>query len=235
MHPMKVIQKQEIFRIFRVSLFIHQGLTFLLRYFISTFQGCKIMSIVIHFFFTATFMFMLLEAIHTYALVAFVVKKNGMLTKAQNVIAGWLLSIAVILIVAAIQYENYGGDYHCWLRIDTPLSFGQIVPTVILVILIFTVLEAAGAADYRKLPGLDQDQYESAKIMQRSNLVIMPLVFISWMIGAMSEYEQDVGLYSVFTILNAVLGITVFLFHCSGNEDVREKLEGWYDQIIKRK
>ena len=124
------------------------------------------MSIVIHFFFTATFMFMLLEAIHTYSLVAFVVKKNGMLTKAQNVLAGWLLSVAVILIVAAIQYENYGGDYHCWLRIDTPLSFGQIVPTVILVILIFTVLEAAGAADYRKLPGLDQDQYESAKIMQ---------------------------------------------------------------------
>jgi hypothetical protein len=106
---------------------------------------------------------------------------------------------------------------------------------VVLVILIFTVLEAAGAAEYRKLPGLDQDQYQSAKIMQRSNLLIMPLVFISWLIGFMSEYEQDVGLYGVFTILNAVLGVSVFLFHCSGNEDVREKLEGWYDQIIKRK
>ena len=180
-------------------------------------------------------MFMLLEAIHTYSLVAFVVKRNGMLTKTQNVLAGWTLSIAIILIVAALQFEHYGGDYHCWLRVDTALTFGQIVPTVILVIFIFTVLEAAGAADYRKLPGLDQDQYQSAKIMQRSNLIIMPLVFISWFIGVMSEYEQDVALYGVFTILNGILGATIFLCHCSGNEDVREKLEGWYDQIINRK
>ena len=178
---------------------------------------------------------MLLEAIHTYSLVAFVVKRNGLLTKTQNVLSGWMLSIAIILIVASLQFENYGGEYHCWLQVDSPMMFGQIVPTVVLVILIFTVLEAAGAAEYRKLPGLDQDQYQSAKIMQRSNLLIMPLVFISWLIGFMSEYEQDVGLYGVFTILNAVLGLSVFLFHCSGNEDVREKLEGWYDQIIKRK
>ena len=178
---------------------------------------------------------MLLEAIHTYSLVAFVVKRNGLLTKTQNVLSGWMLSVAIILIVASLQFENYGGEYHCWLQVDSPMMFGQIVPTVVLVILIFTVLEAAGAAEYRKLPGLDQDQYQSAKIMQRSNLLIMPLVFISWLIGFMSEYEQDVGLYGVFTILNAVLGVSVFLFHCSGNEDVREKLEGWYDQIIKRK
>ena len=178
---------------------------------------------------------MLLEAIHTYSLVAFVVKRNGLLTKTQNVLSGWMLSIAIILIVASLQFENYGGEYHCWLQVDSPMMFGQIVPTVVLVILIFIVLEAAGAAEYRKLPGLDQDQYQSAKIMQRSNLMIMPLVFISWLIGFMSEYEQDVGLYGVFTILNAVLGVSVFLFHCSGNEDVREKLEGWYDQIIKRK
>ena len=180
-------------------------------------------------------MFMLLEAIHTYSLVAFVVKRNGMLNKTQNVLAGWVLSIAIILIVASLQFENYGGEYHCWLQVNTSLMFGQVIPTVVLVILIFTVLEAAGAAEYRKLPGLDQDQYESAKIMQRSNLVIMPLVFISWMVGVMSEYEQDVALYGVFTILNGVLGAIIFLFHCSGNEDVREKLQGWYDQIIKRK
>ena len=179
-------------------------------------------------------MFMLLESIHTYSLVAFVVKRNGMLTKAQNVISGWVLSVAVILIVTSMQYENYGGDYHCWLQVNTPLVAGQVVPTVVIVILTFTVLEAAGAADYRKLPGLDQDQYYSAKIMQRSNLVIMPLVFISWFVGVMSEYEQDVALYGIFTILNGVLGAIVFIFHCSGNEDVREKLEGWYDQIIKR-
>ena len=116
----------------------------------------------------------------------------------------------------------------------TPLSFGPIIPSCIILILTFTVLEAAGAADYRKLPGLDQDQYVSAKIMQRSNLAIMPLVFISFLIVVMSEYEQNLPLYGIFTILNGILGVVVFLTHCSGNEDVREKLEGWYDKLINR-
>ena len=55
-------------------------------------QICRIISILIHFFFTATFVFMLLEAIHTYSIVAFVVRKNGILNRAQNVIVGWLVS-----------------------------------------------------------------------------------------------------------------------------------------------
>ena len=49
-----------------------------------------------------------------------------------------------------------------------------------------------------------RDQLTSAKIMQRSNVVIMPLVFASWMVGLYAEYEQNVALYGVFTILNGV-------------------------------
>lgn len=51
-------------------------------------DACKVISILIHFFFTATFMFMFLESLHTYSLVAFVVKKNGLLTKTQNILLG---------------------------------------------------------------------------------------------------------------------------------------------------
>ena len=59
----------------------------------------------------------------------------------------------------------------------------QIISIVLLVILTFTLIEAAGAANYRRIPGMDQQQLLSAKIMQRTNLIIMPLVFISYVIG----------------------------------------------------
>jgi hypothetical protein len=95
-------------------------------------------------------------------------------------------------------------------------------------------VEAAGAAEYRRLPGLDQQQLVSAKIMQRSILIIMPLVYISYIIGAYSEYDQNVSLYSIFTILNGVLGGCVFFFHCTGNEKVRAKLSRAYVYIFKR-
>ena len=85
-----------------------------------------------------------------------------------------------------------------------------------------------------RLPGIDQSQLVSAKIMQRTNLIIMPLVFISFIIGALSEYEQNVALYGTFTILNGVLGGCIFFFHSTGNEQVREKLTRGYNVIFKK-
>ena len=73
---------------------------------------------------------------------------------------------------------------------------------------------------FRKLPGIDQRQQTSAKIMQRSNLIIMPLVFASFLTGTLAAYEQDPGLYGTFTLINGMLGGSVFFFHCTGNERV---------------
>ena len=43
------------------------------------------------------------------SLVAFVVKRNGLLTRLQNVMTGWGCGIGITLVVVALQYENYGG------------------------------------------------------------------------------------------------------------------------------
>ena len=56
--------------------------------------------------------------------------------------------------------------------------------------------------------------------MQRSNLIIMPLVFGSFTSGTLAAYEQNPGLYGTFTLLNGLLGGSVFFFHCTGNERV---------------
>jgi hypothetical protein len=49
---------------------------------------------------------------------------------------------------------------------------GQYIPITVLVVLTLTLIEAAGAAEYRKLPGIDQKQQFSAKIMQVCNRLI---------------------------------------------------------------
>ncbi len=55
----------------------------------------------------------------------------------------------------------------------------------------------------------------------RSTLVfILPLVFASYMLGALAEYEQNIYLYSVFTLVNGVLGGMIFVCHCFANARV---------------
>ena len=82
-------------------------------------EVCRIISILTHFFFLACFMFMFLEALHVYAMVASVVHKDGMFTKLQNIVLGWGISAGFTLISIAAHYQDYGGHYHCWLQMDT--------------------------------------------------------------------------------------------------------------------
>lgn len=185
---------------------------------------CRVVSILIHFFFTACFMFMMLESLHMYSLVAYVVKKDGLFTRLQNTLIGWGLSAFIVLVTMCFEYENYGGEYHCWLQMNKPLCTGQYIPIIAVMIITFTLIEAAGAAEYSPLKDVDKSQRLSARISQRSNLIIMPLVFCSWVIGMLSEYEQDLALYGTFSVLNGIVGAVIFFFHSTGNQQVRAKL-----------
>ena len=98
-------------------------------------------------------MFCFLESLHTFSIVAFVVKKNGILSKAQNTLIGWGLALAYVCVCVGLQYDNYGGTYHCWLQVDKPISFYAVIGMVALVVMTFTLLEAAGAAENRRIPG----------------------------------------------------------------------------------
>ena len=130
-------------------------------------------------------------------------------------------------------YCDRAGEYHCWLQMDTTLMIGQYVPIVVLAVLTLTLIEAAGAAEYRKLPGIDQRQQTSAKIMQRSNLIIMPLIFASFTVGTLATYEQNPGLYGTVTLINGILGGAIFFFHSTGNERVSVLSVKILDNIIR--
>ena len=107
---------------------------------------------------------MFLESLHNYSILAYVVRKDGMLTKVQNVVVGWAMSIAVVLLVCSLCYDDYGGTYHCWLQVDTKLMFGQLIPITVIFLITFTLIEAAGSENQlRKLPGVDVEQHLSGK------------------------------------------------------------------------
>ena len=114
--------------------------------------------------------------------------------------------------------------------------YAQFIPKIILGILIVTLIEAAGNANYQCLPKnikMDEKQLLSAKFMQRSMLFILPMVFASFICGAYSEYDQNVYLYGIFTTLNGFLGFLIFFGHISSNQTVRDVIFKGYHRICK--
>jgi len=197
---------------------------------------CRVLSILVHYFFTVCFTFMLLEATHMYAMVASVVKQKGLLSTKQNLVVGWGVPAFIVLFNMCFEYENYGAVYHCWLTMDTGLLYGQFVPIVVMVVSTFTLIEAAGASEeYPPLKDCDEVDRTTAKISQRTLLIILPLVFASFVTGALSEYEQQVPLYGTFTILNGVVGGTMFFFHVTCHPKTRALVTKVTSSLCKKK
>ena len=71
---------------------------------------------------------------------------------------------------------------------------------------------------------LDTDiaQKTSAKYMHRTLILRLILVFVSFILGTMAEYEQSFMLFLVFTVINGVTGGVIFLAHCFSNDVVNE-------------
>ena len=89
------------------------------------------------------------------------------------------------------------------------MIYAQFIPLIGLAILIFTLIEAAGNANYVNLPTaaaeeegekVDNRQLTSAKIMQRTSVLIMPMVLATFIVGTFSEYNQVQ--YISYTTLN---------------------------------
>ena len=55
-------------------------------------------------------------------------------------------------------------------------------------------------------------------------------MFASFLLGTLAEYDQNLILYSIFTLVNGLLGGMIFFFHCTANEKMRKKL-----LVIKQK
>ena len=105
--------------------------------------------------------------------------------------------------------------------------------------MIFTLTEAAGNANnYKELPSqtlkIDQRQLTSAKIMQRTSVLIMPMVLATFICGTLSEYQQNVYLYGIFTILNGILGGMILFLHSAANDTVRHFLKRIWRQLVKK-
>ena len=80
------------------------------------------------------------------------VTRDGLLNRTQNMALGWGFSAGIVLITVAVCYEDYGSSYQCWLDVgNLGVTVAQIGPMVILVIMIFAMIEAAGNADYKAL------------------------------------------------------------------------------------
>uniref|UniRef100_A0A8C4SSN6 Si:ch211-241f5.3 n=1 Tax=Erpetoichthys calabaricus TaxID=27687 RepID=A0A8C4SSN6_ERPCA len=176
--------------------------------------GCAVVAGLLHFFFMAAFTWMCLEGIQLYRMVVLVF--NTTLRKLYMFAFGYGVPAAIVLISASVKSSGYGTKRHCWLSLDDHFiwSFFGPVCLIIVVNVVFFIITVWKLAE--KFTSLNPDMPNLKKVKAFTITAIAQLCILGsmWIFGCFQFEGSSIVMTYLFTILNSVQGIFIFIMHC---------------------
>lgn len=195
---------------------------------------CGIIAGLLHYFFLAAFLWMFLEGFQLYVMLieVFDSEKSRL---------GWYYALAyglpalVVAVAATIDPASYGTPQHCWLRTDNYfiLSFIGPVVAILLANVVFLSIAVYMMCHHSSLASSVKNKEHSKmanfRIWIRSAAVLVVLLGLTWGFGLLYLSAESVAMAYLFTFLNSLQGLFIFVFHCLRNDKVRKE----YKQLVE--
>lgn len=195
---------------------------------------CGIVAGLLHYFFLAAFLWMFLEGFQLYVMLieVFDSEKSRL---------GWYYALAygvpavVVAVAATIDPTSYGTPRHCWLRADNYfiLSFVGPVVAILLANLVFLSIAVYMMCHHSSLASSvknkEQSKVVNLRVWIRSAAVLVVLLGLTWGFGLLYLNAESVVMAYLFTFLNSLQGLFIFVFHCLRNDKVCKE----YKQLVE--
>ncbi|XP_071798884.1 uncharacterized protein [Asterias amurensis] len=179
---------------------------------------CKIVTVLVQFFFSGTFCWMLIEG-------GLLFQRARMVSKQQPkililMLIGWGVPFLITVISFAIGFEDYGREPACWLSTKR----GQIWAFVSLVIVVILVNLGILVMVMRTFMSLkmntDKDNADKIRASFRAMVVLVPILGLTWVFGFLQS--TSVAFEYLFVIFNSSQGLLVFICHVVMNSEVQK-------------
>ncbi|XP_059107618.1 adhesion G protein-coupled receptor E3 [Peromyscus eremicus] len=204
---------------------------------------CSLIAGMLHYLYLASFMWMFLEGLHLFLTVRNLKVANysssGRFKKRFMYPVGYGIPAFIVTVSAIAGHENYGTHTHCWLSIHRAFiwSFLGPVAAIILINLVFYfqtiwILRS-------KLSSLNKEvsTLQDTKMMTFKAIVHLFVLGCSWGIGLFMviEFGKTVRIIIayLFTIINVLQGVLIFVIHCLLNRQVRTEYKKWFYKMQK--
>ncbi|XP_035725800.1 latrophilin Cirl-like isoform X2 [Vespa mandarinia] len=211
---------------------------------------CGIVAGLLHFFFLCAFAWMFLEGFQLYVMLIEVFEAEKSRLRWYYLVA-YGAPLLVVAISCIIDPFSYGTDRYCWLRADNYFIFSFVGPVILVILanLVFlsmaiymmcrhantTVamkskehsrLASASGKEENALP----NKLQAHLAWLRGAIVLVFLLGLTWTFGLLYLNQESVVMAYIFTVLNSLQGLFIFVFHCVQNEKVRKE----YRKFIRR-
>ncbi|XP_077098380.1 uncharacterized protein LOC143749763 [Siphateles boraxobius] len=189
----------------------------------------------LHYFLLVSFTWMALEAVHMY--LALVKVFNTYISRFMVKIGfvGWGIPLIVVIIVIAIDKNNYGlvqyGKYvdgatadFCWIKNDIAFYVAVVAYFCLVFLLNFTMFIVVMIQLCRiKKQNPHNVQNRSGWQELRSVAGLTVLLGLTWGFAFFAWGPVNLAFMYLFAIFNTLQGVFIFIFHCAMKENVRRQ------------
>ncbi|CAJ0608336.1 unnamed protein product [Cylicocyclus nassatus] len=134
----------------------------------------------------------------------------------------------VVGVSAGVAWHNYGTDQYCWINTSSPTLWTFIVPVIVVILanVIFLVIALRVVLSVKS-----RDRNRTDKIFGwlKGSATLLCLLGVTWIFGFLTAVGSAGGVVFawIFTILNCLQGVFIFILHVILNEKVRLTIVRW--------
>ncbi|KAM8841981.1 adhesion G protein-coupled receptor E5-like [Synchiropus picturatus] len=193
--------------------------------------GCRFVAAMLHLFFLGVFAWMLLEGVQLYRMVVRVF--NATIQPLYLYLVGYGAPLAIVIISAISRPKGYGTQQYCWLSLDDGLIwsfFGPVCFIIFLNVFFFIVTVWKLAQKFSSL-NPDLSKLNKIKAFTVTAVAQMCVLGLMWVFGTFLYDKSNVVAAYVFSILNSLQGVLVFVMHCLLSKQVRDEYANFFSCI----
>ncbi|KAM7416304.1 hypothetical protein PAMA_018393 [Pampus argenteus] len=183
---------------------------------------CKVMAVLLHFFFLSAFAWMLVEGLHLYSMVIKVFGSEGSKHFYYYGI-GWGSPLVICVVSMTSALDSYGEVDNCWLSLKNGAIWAFVAPALFVIVVNIGILISVT----RIISRISGENYKvhgdanAVKLTAKAVAVLLPILGISWIFGVLAVNTHSLAFLYIFAVFNSLQGFFVFLFHCLLNSEVR--------------
>ncbi|CAM4661091.1 unnamed protein product [Lepidochelys olivacea] len=189
---------------------------------------CGVVAGLLHYFLLAAFCWMCLEGAELYLLVVQVFTPRG-LWRHYTFLLGYGVPALVVGLSAATYHKGYGTARHCWLSLDNYFIWSFLAPICIIIMVnavIFVVTVWKLSLKFVDI-NPDMSQLKKLRVLTITAIAQLCILGTTWIFGMFQFNQRSLVVSYIFTILNSLQGLFIFLLHCLLKQQVRDEYRRW--------
>lgn len=189
--------------------------------------GCSVIALLLHYFFLASFCWMLLEGYQLYMMLIQVFEPNKTRIFLYYVLCYGCPAV-ITAVSASIRWQDYGTKKYCWIDTSSGTIWAFVGPVIAVISLnvgfLLIALKVVLSVQSR-----DRTKWQRIIGWLKGSATLLCLLGVTWIFGFLTAVQGGTGTVFawIFTILNCTQGIAIFVLHVVMNEKVRVIVVRW--------